>query len=226
MADQSHLEVNFFKPKSEATRANTRIISILVLIWAVAVFGFQFLLLGIGKPVPEQTYVEFTALWPKVQQMPQLDESQPATPELQQFARVLLYTLGKNTTLAAADRERVVEALSVTVHLLNPAAATGESAAERIGLGDSGFDPLLKEQLLYHYKNSQATTFSGLNDLPDVMATYLVHNRSLLTDTTFLGFPLHYYYTAQFLLILFIILCLVYAKAVDKKNTRLGIEED
>lgn len=226
MADQSHLEVNFFKPRSEATRANTRIISILVIIWAVAVFGFQFLLLGIGKPVPEQTYVEFTALWPEVRQMSQLEQSQPPAPELQQFARVLLYTLGKNTTLSSGDRARIVEALAVTIHLLNPDSATGESAAERVGLGESGFDPLLKEQLLYHYTSSEETTFSGLSDLPEILETYLVHDRSFLTDTTFLGFPLHYYYTAQFLLILFITLCLVYAKAVDKKNTRLGIEEE
>ena len=55
MDEQSHLEVNFFRPKSEATKANTKLITLLVVIWAVAVFGFQFLLIGIGKPTEEKT---------------------------------------------------------------------------------------------------------------------------------------------------------------------------
>ena len=44
--------------------------------------------------------------------------------------------------------------------------------------------------------------------LPDIMKLYLTHNQSVLTDTKFLGFPFHYFYTAVFLLILFI--CTLY----------------
>ena len=57
------------------------------------------------------------------------------------------------------------------------------------------------------------------------MPFYMTHNRSVLTDTTFLGFPFHYLYTAVFLLILFIGLCWVYCYKVDKYNENLGIVE-
>ncbi len=218
MADQTQYDVNFFRPKSEASKANTRLISILVLIWAVAVFGFQFLLIGIGKPTVEETLVDFRELWPKVQ-------SAPSEPDLKAFSRVLLTTLGKNATIKEDDRALMQEAIAVTVYLLNPEEDTAESAADKIGLGNSGFDPLLRDQLLFHYK-SGSKNYSALSALPESMEKYLIHNRSFLTDTTFMGFPLHYFYTAQFLLILFITLCLVYAKAVDKMNKRLGIEEE
>ena len=218
MSEQRDFNVNFFKPKSEAEKANTKLISILVVIWAVAVFGFQFLLIGIQKPVEEQTLTDFRELWPKVQQA-------PAESELQSLARVLLSTLGKNTTVKEQDRELMKEALAVTVNLREPGTRTAEDAAQAIGLGADGFDPLLKDQLDYHYASTGTMNYSGIKGLPETMEKYLIHNRSILTDSSFLGFPLHYFYTAQFLLILFIVLCLIYAKAVDKKNTRLGIED-
>lgn len=219
MAEPSQYEVNFFKPKSEATRANTKLISILVVIWVVAVFGFQFLLIGLGKPVPEKTLVEFQNLWPKVQ-------SEPAAADLRAFSRGMLMTLGKNATVKEADKELMEQALAVSINLLAPEANTAEAAAEAIGLGAEGFDPLLEDQLYYHFQTTDAADFSAVSGLPEAMERYLVHNRSFLTDTTFLGFPLHYYYTAQFLLILFIVLCLIYARVTDKMNTRLGIEEE
>lgn len=219
MAEPSQYEVNFFKPKSEATKANTKLISILVIIWVVAVFGFQFLLIGIGKPVPEKTLLDFQELWPKVQ-------SAPSDGDLQAFSKVMLMTLGKNATVKAADKELMEQALAVSVNLLDPGVNTSEAAAEAIGLGTSGFDPLLEDQLHYHFKATDATDYSAVSGLPDAMDLYLVHNRSFLTDTSFLGFPLHYYYTAQFLLILFIVLCLIYARATDKMNKRLGIEKE
>jgi putative solute:sodium symporter small subunit len=218
MAEEQNFEVNFFKPRSEATKANTKLISLLVIIWAVAVFGFQFLLIGFQKPVEEQTLTEFKTLWPKIQ-------SAPTEADLRSFAKVMLYTMGKNATIKEGDRELMRKALAVTVNLLKPDEQTSDAAAEKIGLGNSGFDPLLKDQLDFHYESSSQGDYSGLSELPEAMAKYLVHNRSFLTDTSFIGFPLHYFYTAQFLLILFIVLCLVYARAIDKMNTRLGIEE-
>ena len=219
MAEPSQYEVNFFKPKSEATRANTKLISILVVIWVVAVFGFQFLLIGLGKPVPEKTLLDFQELWPEVQ-------SAPADADLQAFSRVMLMTLGKNATVKDADKELMEQALAVSINLLGPEANTAEAAVEAIGLGADGFDPLLEDQLYYHFTTTEAADFSAVSGLPEAMERYLVHNRSFLTDTTFLGFPLHYYYTGQFLLILFIVLCLIYARVTDKMNTRLGIEEE
>ena len=61
--------------------------------------------------------------------------------------------------------------------------------------------------------------------LPQIMNKYLIHNRSVLTDTTFIGFPFHYFYTAVFLLILFVGLCYIYAKKVESLNLQFGIED-
>ena len=55
-----------------------------------------------------------------------------------------------------------------------------------------------------------------------VMKLYLIHNRSFLTDTIFLGFPFHYFYTAIFLLVLFVVLCWVYTFMLDRIHTRIG----
>ena len=49
-------EVNFFRPSSAHARANMRLIVTLFVVWVVAVFGFQFLLLALEKPPPEATY--------------------------------------------------------------------------------------------------------------------------------------------------------------------------
>ncbi|MCU0462666.1 MAG: DUF4212 domain-containing protein [Bacteroidales bacterium] len=44
----------------------------------------------------------------------------------------------------------------------------------------------------------------SLSGLPQIMNLYLMHNQSILTDIKVLGFPFHYFYTAVFLLLLFI----------------------
>jgi putative solute:sodium symporter small subunit len=62
--------------------------------------------------------------------------------------------------------------------------------------------------------------------LPEIMKLYLVHNQSFLTDFMFLGFPFHYWYTAQFLLILFVILCLIYAVLIDRMNREYDFIEE
>jgi hypothetical protein len=53
--------------------------------------------------------------------------------------------------------------------------------------------------------------------LPEVMKLYLTHNQSFLTDFKFIGFPFHYFYTAVFLLILFVGLCLLYNLRLDRR---------
>jgi putative solute:sodium symporter small subunit len=59
----------------------------------------------------------------------------------------------------------------------------------------------------------------------EAMELYLIHNRSVLTDTIFLGFPFHYFYTAVFLLILFVGLCWLYCVRTDMFNKKYGIED-
>lgn len=73
-----------------------------------------------------------------------------------------------------------------------------------------------------HPESLSDDIFSGL---PGIMELYLIHNQSFLTDTIFLGFPFHYFYTAVFLLILFIILCIVYNILVERRLKSEGIVE-
>jgi uncharacterized membrane protein len=68
-------------------------------------------------------------------------------------------------------------------------------------------------------------TDASFNRLPEVMELYLIHNRSVLTDTRFLGFPFHYFYTAVLLLILFVILCIVYNILIEWRLKKEGIVE-
>ncbi len=69
--------------------------------------------------------------------------------------------------------------------------------------------------------------FSGpeYSGLPDIMKLYLTHNQSVLTDTTILGFPFHYFYTAVFLLVLFVALCIVYNMLIEWRLKKEGIVE-
>lgn len=57
------------------------------------------------------------------------------------------------------------------------------------------------------------------------MKLYMTHNQSVLTNAKFLGFPFHYFYTAVFLLILFVFLCWLYCVITDRVNIKLGLEE-
>lgn len=58
-----------------------------------------------------------------------------------------------------------------------------------------------------------------------VMKLYLTHNQSFLTDFRFLGFPFHYFYTAVFLLVLFVLLCVMYAYRIQQLHRKFGMEE-
>jgi len=81
--------------------------------------------------------------------------------------------------------------------------------------------------LIASLKEEWPASFSGpqMSRLPEVMKLYLTHNRSVLTDTSFLGFPFHYFYTAVFLLILFVVLCIVYNRLIEWRLKKEGIVE-
>jgi len=76
-------------------------------------------------------------------------------------------------------------------------------------------------------KEEWSSSFSGpeMSRLPEVMKLYLTHNRSVLTDSVFLGFPFHYFYTAVLLLILFVVLCIVYNILIEWRLKKEGIVE-
>ena len=55
--------ISFFKPTTPQAKANRNLTLLLVLIWAVAVFGFHIVLRLIEKPVPEPILAEFEQVW-------------------------------------------------------------------------------------------------------------------------------------------------------------------
>jgi putative solute:sodium symporter small subunit len=77
----------------------------------------------------------------------------------------------------------------------------------------------VKSALLNSFDNEQRSV------VLEAMSLYLIHNQSALTDTKFLGFPFHYFYTAVFLLILFVGLCWLYCVRTDIFNKKYGIED-
>ncbi len=230
MEKTAELKVNFFKPITEHARANMKLILTLAIIWAVAVFGFQVLLIMVNKPVPEANYEKFERVWP--------DLNSPQAK--QELASVTLAVLGKNVALQPNHKELLQVTVSKLVLQLLPAEkqslfsdAPLEYLAENdlhavLGLGNEGFDKLMYDLLptsLVKVKDG-ALTPAITEHLPDIMQLYLVHNRSFLTDSTFLGFPFHYWYTAQFLLIMFVILCIIYAVAIDKIHKEHNIDQE
>ncbi len=231
-AQMTQGDVNFFRPKPGYQRDNMRLISLLVVIWAVAVFGFQFLLILLQEPTPEPGLATFKATW-----QPVVDGK--ASPEqLRDFARVNLDVLGKNIILKPAHKDVLSQSLSAAVVALLGSQAGAYNAAvvaedksgavamavEAIGLANEGFDKIRRGFLPYSLLPVEggAVAADVREALPGVMDLYLTHNQSVLTDFTFMGFPFHYWYTAQFLLILFVLLCLLYAVLIDRIMIKHG----
>ncbi len=226
MTEHEKYEVNFFKPISEHAKANKKLISILATIWAVAVFGFHFILIITTTPTPEETLNNFNSVWQQVM------EDGSATTEMKQvFAKSILMVLGKNIALKDNHKSVLKESLSWSLYdmqedsakplyTVEPNNKTIEGAIASIGLTSEGFDKIMRDLLpssLVKVENSSLSEKSK-KALPEIMKLYLVHNQGFLTDFKFLGFPFHYWYTAQFLLILFVLLCLTYAVLIDRMN--------
>ncbi len=99
---QSFEEYNFsiFKPRNIHGRKNRNVIMTMLLIWAVAVFGFQFLLKAIEKPTPEKSLLTFMELWPSVR-------SGSVTPDRHNpFLTTLVLARGKNTM--KPDEQKII----------------------------------------------------------------------------------------------------------------------
>ena len=157
----------------------------------------------------------------------------------QVFAKSMLMVLGKN--IAVKDNHKAVlkESLSWSVYSMQadsvkplyqaePTKETINSAIVSIGLESEGFDKIMRDLLpvsLLKVENASLSVESK-KSLPEIMNLYLIHNQSFLTDFKFLGIPFHYWYTAQFLLILFVVLCLIYAVSIDKLNKKHEIVEE
>ena len=217
-AEESY-RINFFKPTSGLEKSNNRLIILFVVIWAAAVFGFQFLLIATNEPTAEASLTTFEELWPEAR-------TENLSPEdRRDFAISLLLVLGKNLVLSAEDKAVLKEAFSLAVQpLMRGEALTPESVKVALALNDEGMDLVLSE--LLPYALVEVTTAQYHEALPAVIKHYATHPRGPLTDFVFLGFPFHYWFTAQFLLILFVLLCLIYALRIEKIYKRHGFLEE
>lgn len=240
--DGKDYHISFFRPTTKLATFNRNLSIILITIWAVCIFGFQIVLRVIEKPSPEMAYVQYEKVWDNVK------NNQASAQEKQVFIKSALSVLGK-VTLDPTDRVYLDNAVNkITFDLLNETekksltekvdafrgaefgaadykslkADIGSSAAKIINVAPYSLEAKLIPIELLAAKSSVLNS----EKVEVVMAKYLIHNQSILTDFTFLGFPFHYFYTGVFLMILFVAICLYYCIATDKAMKRLGIAEE
>lgn len=240
--NEKDYHISFFQPTTKLAKFNRNLSVTLLTVWAVCIFGFQILLKIVEEPVPEMAYVEYQGVWDQVK------SGQASDPEKQVFIKSALSVLGK-VTLKPEDRAHLNSAVSKFTYELageiqkvnlsnkieilrgtafgkldypNQKSDLGSLAAKVINV-----EPYSLEAKLLPVELAAASSLTLNTEMVEmVMSKYLIHNQSFLTDYIFLGFPFHYFYTAVFLLILFVAICLYYCIATDKAMRRLGIEED
>jgi len=247
---------SLFSPRTIHGAKNRNVILTMLAIWAVAVFGFQFLLRLVEKPTPEKSLVMFESAWPSV------TSAEVKTVDYKTILNTLVLVSGKNT-VKADDQKILSQAISCTFFTLIPDSISKliignitEIRSLRAKLVDSRDKEYLNLKITISEKNKNIAAFgefysgfktgslestiliSTLQDkfpdsltddtfegLPGIMKLYLTHNQSFLTDTKFLGFPFHYFYTAVFLLILFVLLCIIYNILIEWRLKKQGIVE-
>jgi putative solute:sodium symporter small subunit len=244
---QNDYHISFFKPTTDNARRNRNIVVQLILIWVVAIFGFQITLKIIEKPVPEPALALFETSWQGI------ESGNPAAGDLQNAGQAILSVLGK-VAIQPAHREVLDNALSTLAYRLSDKKEDLLSAVSDFEEFAEG-TTVITDEAYVAKKNELIPLLAGLFDLNpmdvrakiaplevksslmeslddasrealvDIMRLYLIHNRSVLTDTQFLGFPFHYFYTAVFLLILFVGLCWLYCVRTDLFHKKYGIED-
>jgi len=248
MSDSSNgYHISFFKPTTPQARANRNLTLWLVLIWFVAIFGFHFLMRAIEKPTPEPAYLAFEQSWTSIQ------DGTATQTDIQEFGKATLSVLGKisiatddkavlNNAFSWSVYELTADSLQAS---LVSKIKNFETLKEEIETIDdeayvstktvlsAGLSPILnlsvmdvRSKLLpleLTSENIEGLTSETVSRLPGVMSKYLIHNQSVLTDTVFLGFPFHYFYSAVFLLVLFVFLCWLYCKKTDQLNAKFNI---
>lgn len=255
-ASNNDYNFSLFKPGSPYGRKNRNLIIILMTIWFVAIFGFQILLLIFQKPTPEKTLLTFESVWENVktgdateQQQKDYINSMVAVAGKSSVKPADKTILVKAITRAVfnmvSDSEKVILSglikelaetrakLAVAPEAEYPVLKTDliriKAAINSIANEKTGIDPTNnKEAILPYSLNAEDSelTSEEIEALPQAMKLYLTHNQSFLTDTKILGFPFHYFYTAEFLLILFVSLCLIYSIRTTQLQKRFSIKEE
>ena len=240
--ERKDYHISFFRPTTKLAKFNRNLSIILVTVWTVCIFGFQIVLKIIEEPVPEMAYLEYEQVWDQVK------NNQANIQEKQIFIKSALSVLGK-VTLDPQDKivldnavnkccfdllvkDQVSEFQDQVFMFKNTKIGDEDYLVLKKKLGNHAAEiinvpPYSLEAKLIPLALASATSYQIHPIQVDaIMAKYLIHNQSVLTDTVFLGFPFHYFYTAVFLLILFVAICLVYCIATDVSLKKLGIIEE
>jgi len=241
--------ISLFKPTTERARFNRNLIFWLASIWFIAIFGFQIALRVLQKPTPEPAFLVFENVWENV------SNGSASTPEYQEFGQSVLSVLGKiaitddeKTALSNAlswslystypdslqsglvsnisEFESLKEGITniTDENYVLEKTKLAKTLGPKLGLSELDVRTTILP-LEVTAVNIEGMTETTRSQLPGIMKKYLVHNQSFLTDARFLGFPFHYFYTAFFLLVLFVGLCLVYCIRSDRRNEILGIKD-
>lgn len=249
MQQEKDFHISFFKPTTERASYNRNLVIWLVSIWTIAIFGFHIVLRIIEEPTPETELLTFDEVWPAVKSGNANEE------QLRDFGLSALHVTGKLfiapehrsaldngitwATFQLADstnKEKLVSALQDFNTILKSETGINETEYEEAKQNITGHATkilkldetnVLANILPFELHSQMADEFTKENkEIVEVaMPVYLTHNRSVLTNLKFLGFPFHYFYTAVFLLILFIGLCYVYCVQIDKYNKKIMISE-
>lgn len=248
-SNQQDYHISFFKPTTDSARRNRNITVQLILIWVVAIFGFQILLKVIEKPTPEKAWEIYQVHRDKLE----AGSTEPSV--LVPVSRSALSVLGKVAIdpehrhaldnmiswsayriadsaqkAVLTDKLSAFEAVAATTEVITAddyVAAKNDLIPviqEIFGLSPSDVRGKIAAVELH---SSMVDSFGDENRklVREAMDFYLIHNRSVLTDTVFLGFPFHYFYTAVFLLILFVGICWLYCVRTDMFNKKYDIED-
>lgn len=240
--------ISFFNPTTQQARRNRNLIIQLFIIWAVAIFGFQILLKILSKPVPEEALVRFIPAWEKI------ESGNAVSNDYQVAGQSMVQVTGK-LTLGPDEYDALKDGIGWTLSILLPDdelaylqkevqlltrlreeitslmderyLETKESIISRAAPALDIGEGTLLAQLLPLALDDDMDNLAEENRLkiPGIMSLYLTHNRSVLTDTIFLGFPFHYFYTAVLLLVFFVGLCWLYCYRTDKLHAKLNFIE-
>lgn len=241
-------KISFFRPTTQRALVNRNLTIKLFLLWAFAIFGFQVLLKLVEKPVPEDALLRFTPAWEKVLAGEAVEQ------DFQVAGQSMVQAMGKVTLGPAnyailrdgvgwmlyhvcsddefADIQQDVQAVNSLREEITSLQDSHYMAAKELVIARAapalGIDEgsLLAQLLSVGLGNDMAgISEEGKQRIPEIMQLYMTHNRSFLTDTIFLGFPFHYFYTAVLLLVFFVALCWYYCYRIDRLHARLNFIE-
>ncbi len=248
--DKDDYHLSFFRPTTPQAKANRNLALVLISIWAVAVFGFQILLRVVEKPVPEPVLTEFEQLLPSVSQGIATETElrsytlncltvlskvfvAPTEKEVLQNAFSasffqLLNEEQKTDYLSKISSFQVLQAEIKDIRDQNYIAERdklNQEAAQILGLSSTDVRSLMIAFSLKPEFTNPASA-EDFEVIHNAMKKYTTHNQSFLTDWNFIGFPFHYFYTAVFLLVLFVFLCWLYCVRTDANHKLLSVNEN